>query len=1129
MGNLTQSQALRGSQARSLKTSERKLAGNAKMKLRLSRVEQLSDWVESLSPKNQGLLGFGTVVTFVSAGYLSSEAMEGEDNEGNSFTVDSWDEATWDATQVILQTTADVATNIQGLGKYAPLLGPAMATTLAVVDMFMPFEDDELTKDKVGVMIDEKLAKAKKEWMKEVLEETRGLIQDAVDANSLRETQLEIRKLTGDLYSAATLDFMGSDAALAYLMAVESSISHLADKLFLPCLHDGWHTTSCRDRVGAGAVTMFDALAGVHYGIFSEIFRNVNKKLQRLREHLFRFADVDPMLTNQTLVKNFNLIGCPNPNPSHADLEIFKALPYFVVMRHLDWGSVSSEVFYTYDAAASKFAEYNGGAYAAVLVDGHYGKPDYSNHYYGNQGAKEDFWNHFADTYKTCSPVAQWANVGLACSGCRGRVQADWYGGRCSRYCARIGHRCTAAAAVGSTGTCEVSSDKRCDEDITTSHMLCTCEARDPAPYFVLEHVNWGSVTDFAFHDINQAKTKFSQLNGGPKAAALVDARFNELDFYGNSNKDLILADFLQHIVTKYAPKETNVVRTMRGYCDAVDGGEGGEKARACCGLGKDTCAVQCANDANMVLDFDIYRKMQAKLKGVNSHYRYLLEQSLDKFLDVRLSKVLCDGVGCRDEGSLTHGSPEVLAGATAKEERQRELFGKSMGALVNVDMLTSSTKVWTMEDVDGDWSEVKFSTSQPKGYARIIAIVKHNKNTPILTINGARKGSPTCASPPAGKQLRCRGDNPQWDTDTSPLFWDFELEGNEVTIAREVLYYYGAGTPARGKFSVLMMRVQPTPHAWPGLVPVQNKFDLPSRGCSVVDDRYIRCTGTDSANGRDKSLVLELSHEHSMLLKWEVSFYMRLTGLGNSAAALQLVPEWASHHHGWNLDTSSGKLAFGSGSMTEKMPTPVKENTWHHYRIKRSQSKIWLEIDDRLVDYWKPNIAGGLNHLRIRPWRAVGSIWGLNVKVNRNRAIKVLNTWHDATQTQGKYFNFNADDIDLDVNDGDINYFWPRHCQYPTWTATADGREYHLKEQTNKKCGEPWRSVRIWQTAGTTRGGNAHGRLAANYEYPDVTFGDGDLLILDHNALCPLKWSTKQPLVLDWTSSDICQPLYGR
>ena len=160
MGNLTQSQALRGSQARSLKTSERKLAGSAKMKLRLSRVEQLSDWVESLSPKNQGLLGFGTVVTFVSAGYLSSEAMEGEDNEGNSFTVDSWDEATWDATQVILQTTADVATNIQGLGKYAPLLGPAMATTLAVVDMFMPFEDDELTKDKVGVMIDEKLAKA---------------------------------------------------------------------------------------------------------------------------------------------------------------------------------------------------------------------------------------------------------------------------------------------------------------------------------------------------------------------------------------------------------------------------------------------------------------------------------------------------------------------------------------------------------------------------------------------------------------------------------------------------------------------------------------------------------------------------------------------------------------------------------------------------------------------------------------------------------------------------------------------------------------------------------------------------------------------------------------------------------
>ena len=85
-----------------------------------------------------------------------------------------------------------------------------------------------------------------------------------------------------------------------------------------------------------------------------------------------------------------------------------------------------------------------------------------------------------------------------------------------------------------------------------------------------------------------------------------------------------------------------------------------------------------------------------------------------------------------------------------------------------------------------------------------------------------------------------CRDDNPQWDSDTSPLFWDFELSGKDVTVAKDLLYRYGPGDiyEARGTFSALMLRIQPTPHAWPVLIPVQNKFPLPSRGCQNVANR---------------------------------------------------------------------------------------------------------------------------------------------------------------------------------------------------------------------------------------------------------------------------------------------------
>ena len=77
----------------------------------------------------------------------------------------------------------------------------------------------------------------------------------------------------------------------------------------------------------------------------------------------------------------------------------------------------------------------------------------------------------------------------------------------------------------------------------------------------------------------------------------------------------------------------------------------------------------------------------------------------------------------------------------------------------------------------------------------------------------------------------------------------------------------------------------------------------------------------------------------------------------------------------------------------------------------------------------------------------------------NPDASIKVVNTWHDATQSQGKYFNFNADDINLDVNEGDIDSLQLRHCHYPTWTATEEGRRYHFEGQN--KCGDHVINVR--------------------------------------------------------------------
>ena len=59
-----------------------------------------------------------------------------------------------------------------------------------------------------------------------------------------------------------------------------------------------------------------------------------------------------------------------------------EALPYYVVMRHITWGNVDSETFYDRAAADSKFAQYNGGGYATIQVDGKFQELAY----YGNRG-----------------------------------------------------------------------------------------------------------------------------------------------------------------------------------------------------------------------------------------------------------------------------------------------------------------------------------------------------------------------------------------------------------------------------------------------------------------------------------------------------------------------------------------------------------------------------------------------------------------------------------------------------------------------------------------------------------------------------------------------------------------------
>ena len=59
-----------------------------------------------------------------------------------------------------------------------------------------------------------------------------------------------------------------------------------------------------------------------------------------------------------------------------------------------------------------------------------------------------------------CAPFSEWPDVdrGVTCGGCKALVLAAPYQGRCDRYCASFGHRCTAAAEEKSE-SCEAEED----------------------------------------------------------------------------------------------------------------------------------------------------------------------------------------------------------------------------------------------------------------------------------------------------------------------------------------------------------------------------------------------------------------------------------------------------------------------------------------------------------------------------------------------------------------------------------------------------------------------------------------------------------------------------------------------
>ncbi|CAE7447056.1 unnamed protein product [Symbiodinium necroappetens] len=997
---------------------ERSLSGSG----RWSRLQSFAHRLSGVT-QTEGLSGFGRVSAGILAGafYDDSHGLQGDGRQGSESQSSGNTEVDWQGSLLIaLQLAADVTGHYREKG----LLGPGVAFALGVFGAIMP--DDSFDQDDVSQMIDEALQKAKKEWKQEVLKETRGIVQEALVTASLKDAQLEIQNFVKNVAATPALDFLEPDAALSYAMALENRISILAEKLFFPCMDSGWGTKVCLERVGSGTAYTLDALVNLHSSVFAEIFRTLERKFRMLQDHWSNFSSANAGLQDfarTTLRSNFQRVGCPNANPSPGALESFKVakVPY-VLMRHDLWRVTYSEVFSDLDSAVARYHDpsFNlNWAKAMMIVNSDFVNQRHYEHITGYwDGISRDFKDHYDQKYK-----------------------------------------------AGPEGPF--------------------------LPFVVMTHENWGVVTDKIFADRDAAIAYFdTQLNGGPKAAVVVDGRFTELRWYGSNNEGALRADYLKHFKAKYSPKDVHLLDKMHGYCRAMQmqsdpeittTATDAEKAKECCGDGQLTCQLTTANNdcsEETVLQTDIYRTMQRKYNGVKAGYQRMLARSLDKFLNARLLSMSCVSFDCRDAQNISDTFPYVprnLENFEGVANLKRETWSNAMLAFERSSILLSGRKVYSLDTPETDWVTETVSVEQQRGYARLIGIVPKDRNTPLLNINGQDFEFPTCGeSQGVGRPKVCSEVTHWWSSDDaddpSPIFWDFNLAGSEVTITkRSQAYNY------KGAFSNLVLQVQPTPHAWPQLLPPNlesgnDENNLKSNyGCEIWGERrYLKCTGEDDFHGAQGG-ALRLKFVNP--LKWEVRFYMRLEGLGGaiggSAAAL-LFPQYAHSDyafvHAYHQESNhppklflDGTLAVRNGnavsvgfrdwwdmhnvagnSKRNVMESPVEDGKWHSYRVKRSEGALWVFIDDVLVLHhnltgcfrewdahengghscpsdcngcWNQWEGGPITGLWIRPWRAEASIWGFQVE-DHPSGIHVLNNYNDEHQVYGKYFSFNMEDV---------------------------------------------------------------------------------------------------------------------
>ncbi|CAE6951831.1 unnamed protein product [Symbiodinium sp. CCMP2592] len=153
------------------------------------------------------------------------------------------------------------------------------------LDVWLP--DEEFTKEDAAAMIDQRLLEFEKRFKQAIMQETRALVKGSINANSFREAQLLVRKVTQGASMAEAGSVLETDAFLAYGMAIENDMSHLADLLFLPCIDDGWGSSSCADRINAGATMLFAQLVTTHLAVFDGIFQALSEKAEEVRECLF--------------------------------------------------------------------------------------------------------------------------------------------------------------------------------------------------------------------------------------------------------------------------------------------------------------------------------------------------------------------------------------------------------------------------------------------------------------------------------------------------------------------------------------------------------------------------------------------------------------------------------------------------------------------------------------------------------------------------------------------------------------------------------------------------------------------------------------------------------------------------